>query len=228
MFSKKIWEETYPIYKAIIEHPFIQGLTNGTLPREAFVEYLQQDVLYLKDYSRALALLATRAESTETMQMFLKHAHNALFCETQIHNHYLTLYKSSPTNEKNLACLAYTEFLMATTATRSYEEAVASILPCFWIYREVGNHVFASMSLDNPYSVWIQNYAGEEFAKAVDEAINYTDSLYENASISQQTKMHEKFLRSSYLEYLFWDNPYFPEKYTSIHQLMTPFQEVST
>ena len=41
-------------------------------------------------------------------------------------------------------CLAYTQYLdRQVAATASLEEAVAAVLPCFWIYREVGLNIAA-------------------------------------------------------------------------------------
>lgn len=35
---------------------------------------------------------------------------------------------------------SYTQFLIATASTASLEEAIAAVLPCFWIYREMGSN----------------------------------------------------------------------------------------
>ena len=52
------------IYAAILRHPFVAGLTDGTLPREAFRHYIVQDAHYLRGYARALALCAAKAPTS--------------------------------------------------------------------------------------------------------------------------------------------------------------------
>ena len=51
-----LWSDVEDIYAAILRHPFVTGLTDGTLPREAFRHYIVQDAHYLRGYARALAL----------------------------------------------------------------------------------------------------------------------------------------------------------------------------
>src|SRR3974390_2704190 len=60
-FSAQLWESISDIYGAILAHPFVTGLTDGTLPEEAFAFYVVQDALYLREYARALAAVGSRA-----------------------------------------------------------------------------------------------------------------------------------------------------------------------
>ncbi|NKN80684.1 thiaminase II, partial [Weissella cibaria] len=59
-FPDRLWKRIEPIYEATLAHPFIRGLTDGTLPRDTFLFYLKQDTLYLSDFTRALALAGAR------------------------------------------------------------------------------------------------------------------------------------------------------------------------
>lgn len=55
------------------------------------------------------------------------------------------------------ACCHYVSYLLATAATRSIAETVAALLPCFWVYRDVGHAIHAVAAPDNPYGrrdVW--------------------------------------------------------------------------
>jgi len=53
-FTTTLWRSIEPIYATILAHPFLRGLTDGGLPREAFRFYAVQDALYLRDFARAL------------------------------------------------------------------------------------------------------------------------------------------------------------------------------
>ena len=60
-FSAELWHGVAGVYDAILAHPFLTGLTDGTLPHDAFAFYVVQDALYLHGYARALAAVASRA-----------------------------------------------------------------------------------------------------------------------------------------------------------------------
>ena len=116
--SKELWQEITPTFDAILEHPFISGLTDGFLEPDAFAFYLQQDALYLGRYAQALAVLAGRAPTGDDTAMFARHAVGALEVERSLHESLLpelgvdpaslATAKPSPTN------LAYTSYLLAT------------------------------------------------------------------------------------------------------------------
>ena len=46
-----------------VEHPFVQGLGDGTLPEAAFRHYLVQDYLFLIQFARAYGLAAYKADT---------------------------------------------------------------------------------------------------------------------------------------------------------------------
>ena len=208
-FTDMFRQEAEPIYQAIIKHPFNQELANGTLAREKFAFYMQQDALYLADFGRALAIIGSRAITPERMLDFVKFAEGAVVVERALHEAYFKLFDiRHPTPEKSPSCFAYTNFLIATTTHRSYEEGIAALLPCFWIYREVGRHIFQNAAVNNPYQKWIDTYAGEEFSLAVDKAIEITDETARTTSENARGLMKESFVKSCRLEWMFWDSAY--------------------
>src|ERR1700721_1906611 len=136
-YSARLWESIGDIYRAILAHPFITGLTDGTLPAESFAFYVVQDALYLQDYARALAAVGSRAPTSDAMQMFARHAADAVAAELELHATLLTQLgisaedvkraQQAPTNR------GYTAYLLATAHTGSYAEGVAGVLPRCWI-----------------------------------------------------------------------------------------------
>lgn len=207
-FLNSLWENCLPIYQKILELPFIQELTKGILSRERFVYYIQQDALYLIDFSRALSLIAAKAYTTADIISFIKFAEGAIVAERELHDYYFDQYKIDSNVGKNNACFTYTHYLISTAATRSLEESIAVVLPCFWIYRDVGNYIYKFSRKDNPYEKWISNYANEEFSRLVDEALLIAEQMYEKASIFTQNEMRKVALQSSMLEWQFWDSAY--------------------
>ncbi len=71
-FADDIEGRALPIRRAILSHPFVTGVGDGTLPVAKFKYYVLQDYVYLIDYSRVLALASARATDLETMGWFAR------------------------------------------------------------------------------------------------------------------------------------------------------------
>jgi thiaminase/transcriptional activator TenA len=162
MFSNRLWQKTAPIYQEILNHPFNQELMVGTLARERFLFYMEQDAYYLIGFSRALAFIAGRTPRSKMIQDFLDFSSGALVAERELHASFVPNEDRWDKVEPSPACLGYTQFLIATAAA-SLEEAVAAVLPCFWIYREVVQAILKHSAANNPYQRWIDTYASLDF-----------------------------------------------------------------
>lgn len=207
-FTDLLWAEALPIFEKIQQHPFNQELKEGTLPLEKFKFYIYQDSLYLADFARALAVAGTKSGNSHELLDFLQFAQNAILVERALHLGYFKEYVIDYQSGKAPGCFAYTNYLMATSAFESYEVAVAALLPCFWIYKKIGDYIYANQSAPNAYQNWINAYAGEDFAHSVRKALDICDQLAERASESTRQKMIEAYLTASRLEYVFWDSAY--------------------
>jgi thiaminase/transcriptional activator TenA len=72
--TEELWAAIEDVYAEILDHPFLTGLTDGSLPREAFCFYVVQDAHYLREFARALAIAAARAPTEDDILMFTRHA----------------------------------------------------------------------------------------------------------------------------------------------------------
>lgn len=225
-FTDYLWNRIKPIYEEILDQPFIQQLTDGTLPKETFLFYLKQDTLYLQDFTRALAQAGIRSSENEHMHAFLEFAVGAIAVERQLHEDFYDRYNTSLDVTRSPACFTYTHYLLSRAATGSYSELIGALLPCFWIYREVGLEIYNNASEDNPYSAWIDTYAGEEFNKSVDRAINITDAVAREASGKQRKEMEEAFVYSTLLEWMFWDSAYRRESWPLEDKLTSVLEKI--
>lgn len=212
MMLLTICKEINPIVNAIQQLPFNLELTQGTLPKEKFDWYLMQDAIYLNDYTKALAITAAKLPHHQHMQQFLQFAVDAIKAERELHAHHINP-ECFATIETMPACFMYTNYLLKTALMSSVEEAVASLLPCFWVYREVGKQMQMYSALNNPYQSWIDLYAGESFNSSVQAAMQTMEELYITASDSLKNKMVAAFTRSTQLEWLFWDHAYRQESW---------------
>ncbi|MFQ5893405.1 MAG: thiaminase II, partial [Nitrospinota bacterium] len=61
-----------PIWAAELEHPFVTGLGDGSLPVERFRFYLAQDYLFLLAYCQVFAQAVARSPDEATMSHFAR------------------------------------------------------------------------------------------------------------------------------------------------------------
>jgi thiaminase/transcriptional activator TenA len=211
MLFKQMRDTVDSIMHAIHHHPFNLELAAGILPTNKFVFYLEQDALYLRDYSRALALTGARLPDYAHAEQFLQFSLTSLHAEKALHEDYLNQYQryESQKIEMNSTCFMYTHFLLSTASFASVEEASASLLPCFWVYREVGKKMLENARLENnPYQTWIKLYSSEEFDFSVEKAIQIVNQLAEKTSVIMREKMLAAFVKATQLEWMFWDAAY--------------------
>ena len=211
-FTDEIWQQTAVLRRAIDDLPFNRELAAGTLGRERFQFYITQDKLYLDQYARTLAIAGARAPDLRAMDKFVGSALGALAVERALHGQFLEQFGMSEadilTAEPSPTCLAYTNFLIAAAHHESWPVLVAAILPCFWIYHDVGVRIAGETVADNFYQPWIDTYADDAFAGSVRDVIRITDQAAAGAGAAEREAMGRAFVRSTQYEWLFWDSAY--------------------
>jgi thiaminase/transcriptional activator TenA len=204
-FCNEAWQRTIPLRAAISGLPFNRELAAGTLDRNKFQFYIEQDALYLDQYARILAMAGARGPDAATLHLFAKSALEAVAVEQALHAQYLGANKAT---EPSPDCLNYTSYLLATAYHEPWELLMAALLPCFWIYWDVGNEIARTAAPDNKYRAWIDTYSDEGFGAAVRAVIAATDSAADATTETIRTRMMTAFIRSTQYEYLFWDGAY--------------------
>jgi thiaminase/transcriptional activator TenA len=211
-FSERAWSETADLRGKIIDLPFNRELAAGVLSEERFRFYMIQDSLYLEEYSRTLAVCAAKAPDPAAMQRFAAAAEEALVVERALHAGFFEKFGIGPdvaaAAEPSPTCYAYTNFLLAVAHVGSYAELVAAVLPCFWIYWDIGKQIAAAAAGDNPYRAWIDTYSDPAFGAEVEAVIAITDRTAAAATEAERARMLDAFKRSSQYEWMFWDSAY--------------------
>jgi len=194
--------------KRVLAHDFLQGLSRGTLPREAFGYFIIQDTLYLRDYARALSLLAAKAP-TGAASTLAAHASAAVATELELHPSLLHAAGIDPgllnSTPKSPATTAYTSYLLAVCHQRPFHEGLAAVLPCYWIYEQVGRALQQDGSSDPVYARWIDAYAAPGFAQSVAETLEVVDSVASGSSTAAVEDMAGHIEATTRYEWMFWD-----------------------
>ncbi|WP_126973994.1 thiaminase II [Gynurincola endophyticus] len=208
-WSEQVWSRIEKDYQSILKMPFITELADGSLPKNKFQFYMAQDSIYLEHFGRALALVGARAHDIKDALSFMGFAANAIVVENALHESYFVDFGVTDKGKIEPACHHYVHFLKSTTALDAVEVGMAAVLPCFWIYQRVGDHIYKnSKAENNPYQKWINTYSGEEFGVAVQQAIMSCDEVAAKTTSVIRDKMTEAFVASTLLEYNFWQAAY--------------------
>lgn len=194
--------------KRVLAHDFLQGLSDGTLSREAFGYFIIQDTLYLAEYARALSLLAAKAP-TQAAPTLAAHAGAAVATELELHPALLRSAGLDPqllhTTPKSPATTAYTSYLLSVCAQRPFHEGLAAVLPCYWIYERVGRALEQDGSSDPVYAQWIEAYAASGFAESVAEMLEVIDGVASGLPESALADMAQHVETATRYEWMFWD-----------------------
>ncbi|WP_425916110.1 thiaminase II [Acinetobacter sp. TSRC1-2] len=211
-FSQEVWQRNLDLYQKTLALPFNQELARGTLSKEVFSHYVIQDAHYLLAYGRALAVCAAKAFEADDVIQFAEAARIAIVVERSLHDGFMQEFditkKEFESTPLTLACHHYTSFLTATAWSESYPVVLASLLPCFWIYAEVGKDIVKNSIENNPYQAWVDTYSGEEFNEAVRNVITTIDKVAARCDADTLEKMHQAYTQAAKLEWLFWDSAY--------------------
>ena len=208
-FTDALWADAAPIREAIHAHPFVRDLASGALGRERFQQYMIQDALYLQGFGRALALGAAKAPGADLILEFARAAETAIVVERALHAGFLRQFGVDPAKAEaalpSPTCQAYVDSLLATAVTGSFADLAAAVLPCFWIYWDVGGAIQGAAAAANPYQAWIDTYAGEAFGDATRRMIAVVDGEADAAGPRLRAAMRQRFLQACRQEWMFWD-----------------------
>ena len=209
-FCDEIEVESAPQREAMMKHPFVLGIGDGSLSDDRFRHFMTQDYLYLIDYARILAMGTVKAPDLDTMSWFAGAVDHTLNTEMELHRTYcaglgisaaeLEATRHAPTT------YSYTSYLLRVAQIGSFGELIAAIVPCIWGYWQVGE-MLADMGepQDAPqYAEWIRMYAGDESRTVALQAREICDQTAENAGKTEIQAMREAYITCTRYERDFW------------------------
>jgi len=199
--TERWWRDAAPVRAAIDAGSFVRGMTDGSLDREVFEHYLAQDALYLRAYSAVLARAAMLAGDEDERAFWAASSATCLEVELELHRSRVGEPAVAPSAET----AAYLAHLDAAAAAGDYGVLVAAVLPCFWIYEDVGRRLATAAHPDHPYADWLGTYGDPAFAEATRRAIRIADRAATRADPDALGRMREAFLASCAHERAFFE-----------------------
>ena len=206
-WTGRLWADAAATYTAILEHPFLAGLTDGSLDPERFTHYVVQDAHYLRDFARSLIVVGSKAPTHVGVGMLARHAASTAEVELALHESLLTELGIQTIDAVPIAptTTAYTSYLLATAYRGTFADGLAAVLPCYWIYAEVGAELVKRGSPDPRYQRWINTYADNQYQTIVAEVLALADEVGLTLCAAEETRARAHFDTTARYEWMFWD-----------------------
>jgi thiaminase/transcriptional activator TenA len=165
VLHETLWRSNLQLAQSCLAHPFVQALGDGTLTADQFRAFIAQDAFFLRAFLKAYALALARSDDTETIGVFCELI-GGVREELKLHCTYATeLGIDLESVVPNLACRAYTDFLLRTAWHTSLGETVAAMTPCMRLYAYLGGELAQTYGEHHPYRRWVEAYSGQEFGR---------------------------------------------------------------
>jgi thiaminase/transcriptional activator TenA len=210
-FSDHLRQLGAELWQAQLDHPFIQGIADGSLSEERFGVWLRQDYAYLLQYVRVASVGVTRAPDEATMKAFAETAHRVLGMELDLHRGYAAEFgittEELEREEMSPATQAYVDHLMRTGLIGEIAELPAALLPCIWGYSWIGEELDKRPPSPEPrYAKWIELYGSERFRDVVEWCRELADRLADEGGPRTRERAERAFLVSSRCELACWNS----------------------
>lgn len=202
-------------WRAYTHHPFVQGLSDGTLPQASFLHYLVQDYVFLVHFARAWSLGVVKAETLDEMKVCAGTVDALVNHEMALHVKTCaaagiasaTLFAATEEFEN----LAYTRYVMDAGLQGDFLDLMAALAPCCFGYGEIGARLAGSTNPDTPYRDWIDTYADNDYQGVIVSVGHMIDAAVtrrlgpDPASSARWPHLQARFQTATRLEVAFWD-----------------------
>jgi thiaminase/transcriptional activator TenA len=210
-FTARLRAQAAEIWRRELEHPFVRGLGDGSLPQDRFRFYLEQDYIFLVDYCRVFALAAAKARELATMGLFAGLLTDTLKIEMQLHRDYCARLGISAAGLEAAAPApvthAYTRHLLTAAYAGTIADVVAAVLPCQLGYVEIATALAREGrgGGNSFYAEWIETYTSAGFVEGAERLSRLLDEMTDGMPPRETEPLAKLFLTSSRYEYLFWE-----------------------
>ncbi|OYD92315.1 TenA family transcriptional regulator [Nostoc sp. 'Peltigera membranacea cyanobiont' 210A] len=198
--SNELWAANQDLAQACLEHPFVQGIGDGTLERAKFAYYVGQDAFFLEAFARAYSIAAAKAPDWLGFTTFHNLASGVLE-ELRLHSGYasewgVNLYAVEPAS----ATRRYTDFLLATAWSKDVGLTAAAMSPCMRLYAFLGEKLACNGIPNHQYADWIRTYSGADFQPLTQQIENLVDNYAATNSVVYSTYRYAMFCERDFFQ----------------------------
>ncbi|RLQ93224.1 thiaminase II [Falsibacillus albus] len=223
-FTQECRREANEVWEASFHHPFVKELGDGGLSLDRFRYYVMQDAYYLRHFAKVQAFGAAKAPDLHTTSRLAVHAQGTAEAELSLHEKFSALLGITAEEKEAFqpapTAYAYTSHMYRAACLGGLGEIIAALLPCYWLYYEIGERLKDCRPEEPIYQEWIGTYGGEWFRALVEEQIERLDEIAEKSTEQQRQQMKELFMISSQYELRFWEMAYRHENWSDLSESM--------
>jgi len=189
--TKELWENNYEIALQSLNTKFVQGLKNGSLPKNIFQEYLAQDYFFLETFARAYGLAVSKSKDKYSIKK-LSELLVGVSEELILHETYAKEWDIDLSNNYiKKATKNYTDFLDDASKKLSSVEIMFAMAPCMRLYSWIGKSLY-QQDFDNKYKEWIITYSDKGFENLANSLENLIENNKESYDINQAKYLYKK------------------------------------
>ena len=185
--SSELWEANQDLAQACLDHPFVQGIGDGTLKQQKFAYYVGQDAFFLEAFARAYSIAAAKAPDFSGFTTFHTLA-NGVLSELKLHEGYATKWGVNLRSvEPGAATRRYTDFLLATAWGGDVGLAAAAMSPCLRLYAFLGERLARDGVPNHQYADWIRTYSSTDFVPLAQKLENLVERYATGTALVHST-----------------------------------------
>jgi thiaminase/transcriptional activator TenA len=209
-FSESLKKNNLPLWnKAHVNHPFTEGIQDGSLEFEKFKHYMIQDYKFLIEYCRVISVAISKSFDLKIMSFWSKLLDETLNSEMTLHESFCLDFGISKEelldSETTIGTKSYCNYLLSTAYKYDIEYISCSLLPCQWGYDDIGKRLAENnKTLEKSFHArWINAYNDPAYQEITNWLINYVDSVQQKVD---NKVANEIFQESLEFEFLFWES----------------------
>jgi thiaminase/transcriptional activator TenA len=192
-----------------VDHPFVRGLADGSLPQAAFRRYLTQDYLFLIHFVRAYALAGYKSTRLEDLHAAAS-GMAALLAEMRLHVAYCAEWglneAAMAAEPESVETVAYTRYVLERGTAGDLLDLHVALAPCILGYAEIGTALKHQANEANRYAPWIASYAGAEYQEAASGAVATLERIgARSGATARLAELQANFNTAVRLETAFWE-----------------------
>lgn len=185
--SQTLWQANQELAKASLTNPFVQGIGDGSLPKDKFAYYVGQDAFFLEAFARAYSIAAAKAPNWKSFQTFHSLAEGVLQ-ELNLHQGYAKSWQVDiQAVEPGSATRQYTDFLLATAWSQPVGVTAVAMSPCMRLYAYLGQELAKGGIPTHSYQDWITTYSSDEFEPLAQQLETLVDQLSVDDQLTRST-----------------------------------------
>jgi thiaminase (transcriptional activator TenA) len=203
-----------PAWSALASEPFVVELAAGELAPERFRFYIEQNLQYLPQYARVMALGAAKSRDERELAMFASALRQVIDVELPENRALLAKVVDAGApdrggaREATPANLAYTSWLLAVAFSGGPVEILAAVLPCTWSYGAIGRQLSGGAADHPVYRPWLAFFGSDEYAAVVERMRVDLDELVADSDHDHLDRLADTFRTGVRFEHGFWQMAY--------------------